>query len=411
MRDHDKVLVALSGGVDSAYAAWLLLREGYELEGVCLYMYEGSAAPSEAREVAGKLGIPLRVIDVKERFSREVVDDFRRVYNQGMTPNPCVICNPLVKFDALQKAADESGAKYIATGHYARIGSAPDGDRRLLLRARDVKKDQSYFLYRLSREILRRVIFPLGELTKEETRAGAGSAGLSAAKKKDSQEICFIPDGDYQSFLRGRGFEESGGDSGGVSGGKKPGIKAFGTATGMAAGTAAGMAAGMAAGLIPGDFVDRDGNKLGRHKGFACYTIGQRKRLGLSLGSVMYALELRPELNQVVLGPESALYRAGAVLADCVFISGAPPLKPIQVSVKLRAGAEPVAATFIPSTDKTSKRDATSQEVSGRTDGIAGAGSLIFDKPQKAVTPGQSAVFYIGDQALGGGIIQSPVLT
>jgi tRNA-specific 2-thiouridylase len=200
----EKVAVAFSGGVDSSYTAWLLMRQGYEVEGVCLDLFASSRAPAEAVEAGQWLGISVHVVERRELFQEAVVDYFCRTYHAGLTPNPCAICNPAIKFALLLEVAKGLGAAKVATGHYARcIYDRPSGLYQLL-RGKDGKKDQSYFLYRLGQDSLSKVLFPLGELTKEEVRAEAAKAGLPPAAKRDSQEVCFIPDGDYQSFLRGQ---------------------------------------------------------------------------------------------------------------------------------------------------------------------------------------------------------------
>ena len=365
LKNDEKVIVALSGGVDSSYAAWLLQRQGYEVEGLCLDLFENSNAPAEAAEAGRKLGIKVHIAEKHRLFRRRVVDYFCRTYRAGQTPNPCAVCNPEVKFAALLHAADEWGAGKVATGHYARCHLDPDTGQYLLLRGKDLKKDQSYFLYRLGQDVLRRALFPLGELSKEEVRAGAAEAGLSSAAKRDSQEICFIPDGDYPGFLRQY-------------------IPAANTAGEATAPGREGIS------FLPGDIVDREGAVLGRHKGIACYTVGQRKSLGLSLGNAAYVLAIDPVHNQIVAGPENALYTKEARTASDSFIRGAAPNKALAVTVKLRAGALPAAAIYHPP--------------SGVEEG-GGEGLLLFEEAQRAVTPGQCAVYYLGDEVLGGGVI------
>ncbi len=349
-----KVIVALSGGVDSAYTAYTLQQQGYEVRGLCLELFAGSTAAADALLVGKKLGIQVDVVKSHELFQQQVVDYFCSTYGKGQTPNPCVACNPGVKFAALMKAAAELGAERVATGHYARCLYDETAAQYQLWRAKDPKKDQSYFLYRLSQDILSKVIFPLGGYTKDEVRALAAQAGIPVAQKRDSQEICFIPDGDYQSFLRRQ-----------------------------AAATGSQEIAGP--GLIAGDFVDRQGKILGRHQGLACYTIGQRKNLGIALGKPVFVLELDAAKNQVILGSEEDLYTKEVFTADNIFISGVVPAEPLEVKVKLRSGALPAAAVYYPAAD--------------------GGARLAFSEEQRAVTPGQSAVYYAGDQVLGGGII------
>ncbi|MDR0469799.1 MAG: hypothetical protein LBH09_07495, partial [Peptococcaceae bacterium] len=208
-----KVIVALSGGVDSSFAAWLLIQKGYMVEGVCLDLFGGSEAPERALDVGERLGIRVHILDRKQRFQEEIIDDFCRSYHAGLTPNPCAACNPLIKFGSLLEFAAEHGAEKIATGHYARCIQDQDTGIHNLYKGLDARKDQSYFLYHLDQEVLQKTIFPLGESTKTEVRAAAAIAGLPMAAAKDSQEICFIPDGDYIGFLRRRanGADKAGG--------------------------------------------------------------------------------------------------------------------------------------------------------------------------------------------------------
>ena len=358
------MIVAMSGGVDSSFAAYLLREQGYEVEGLCLDLFPGSAAPSEAREAGEAIGIRVHVVEKHTLFDEEVVDYFCRTYGGGRTPNPCAVCNPAVKFPLLLAAADDLGADVIATGHYARcVYEEGSGDYQLY-RGIDIKKDQSYFLYGLGQDVLKRALFPLGGYTKEEVRRQAARAGLPAAAKRDSWDVCFIPDGDYPDFLRRRAADVD----------KDPGAVGIDNRN-----------TGSDSGLIPGDFVDREGNVLGRHKGLACYTIGQRKNLGASFGAVMSVLALRPEQNQVVVGPEEALYATEVSTAQNTYTSGKAPGGPVALAVRLRSAAPPAPAIYYPGED--------------------GSGRLVLEKPERAVTPGQSAVYYIGDRVLGGGVI------
>ncbi|MCL1804402.1 MAG: tRNA 2-thiouridine(34) synthase MnmA [Clostridiales bacterium] len=355
-RPGAKVVVALSGGVDSSFAALLLQRRGYAVEGLCLDLFEGTKAPEEAKAAGERLGIRVKVLDRRQAFREEVQEYFYQSYQAGLTPNPCAACNPAVKFRALSEAAEEAGAEWIATGHYARCVYDGDAGGYKLLRGADHRKDQSYFLYRLGQETLARVLFPLGDLTKEEVRAFAGPAGLPAATRRDSQEICFIPEGDYRSFIQN--YKTS---------------------------CPAPRGEGMPPGLRPGDFVDIQGKVLGRHKGLACYTVGQRKNLGASFGDRMYVLALRLEENQVVVGHEDALYRREIGTGSNCYVGGEAPQEPVRVKAKLRSGAAPAPAMYYPLAD--------------------GEGRLVFDAGQRAAAPGQCAVYYLGDQVLGGGIL------
>ena len=392
-----KVIVAMSGGGDSSYAAYLLREQGYEVEGLCLDLFPGSAAPSEAREAGEAIGIRVHVVNKHGLFDREVVDYFCRTYRGGRTPNPCAVCNPAVKFVSLLETAAGLGADMIATGHYARCVYEEGSGGYQLYRGIDLKKDQSYFLYGLGQEVLKRALFPLGGYTKEEVRLLAARAGLPAAAKRDSWDVCFIPDGDYPDFLRRRAAGstvESGhsitgnDDTGNIS---RNAESRSGSYTGSDVGGDVDADTESSAGLIPGDFVDREGNVLGQHKGLACYTIGQRKNLGASFGAVMSVLALRPEQNQVVVGPEEALYATEVSTAQNTYISGKAPDGPVSLTVRLRSAAAPTPAMYYPGED--------------------GSGRLVLEKPERAVTPGQSAVYYIGDRVLGGGVIQIGLLT
>jgi tRNA-specific 2-thiouridylase len=346
----EKVAVAMSGGVDSSYAAGLLLQPGYEVEGVCFDLYEGSRAPEQALAAGDRLGIPVHIRDQRQRFRDEIIEYFCRSYHAGITPDPCAICNPRIKFHYLLEAAAELGAEKIATGHYVRCVQDQDSGIYSLYMAVDGKKDQSYFMYSLGQDALRYALFPLGELTKTQVRAAAALAGLPAAAAKDSQEICFIPDGDYVGYLR-RHAERT----------------------------------GMAGGLIPGDFVDETGQTLGRHQGLACYTIGQRKNLGASFGRRLYVLALDARENRVTVGADDALYTRDVATVSNVFACGTQPTEPIAVEAKLRSGAAAAKAVYHPMEGD--------------------CGELVFEDAQRAVTPGQCAVYYRGESLLGGGII------
>lgn len=372
----ERVIVALSGGVDSAYTAYTLRQQGYEVRGLCLELFEGSTAAADALLVGEKLGIQVDIIKSHELFQQQVVDYFCGTYAKGQTPNPCVACNPGVKFAVLMKAAAAQGADKVATGHYIRCLYDEAATQYQLWRAKDPKKDQSYFLYRLSQDVLSKVIFPLGGYTKEEVRALASQAGIPVAQKRDSQEICFVPDGDYQCFLRRQAEQINQGNQG-IQAGQ---VSQSGPANSRQLGEAE-------AGLTPGDFVDQTGKVLGRHQGLACYTIGQRKNLGIALGRPVFVLELDPVKNQVVLGSEEDLYTKEVFTADNTFLSGILPPEPLEVQAKLRSGALLSSAIYYPA--------------------VSGRARLVFAEAQRAVTPGQSAVYYSGDQVLGGGIILS----
>lgn len=352
-----KVLVGMSGGVDSSAAAWLLQREGYEAVGVTLRLWEeAESAPrscgpdgiQDAREVCRVLGIPHYVLDCRERFAREVVEPFAAEYLRGRTPNPCILCNRRMKFAALCRAAEELGAEYIATGHYARALQELKTGRHLLAQGKDPKKDQSYFLSSVTRDQLSRLLLPCGDYTKEEIRAFAAQSGLPVAKKKDSQDVCFIPDGDYTAFLERH------------TGCPQP----------------------------RGQFVDEAGNPLGEHRGIGCYTIGQRKGLGIALGRPMFVLAIDPKENTVTLSAgESRLY-SRKVIAEAVNFVSFPQeefekLTPVMARIRHSQAMAPGEALFT-------------------SDGKL---RLWFREPQRAVTPGQTLVLYIGDLVACGGVI------
>lgn len=351
------VLVGMSGGVDSAAAALLLRDAGYTPVGCTLRLYDNKdiGEPSEgtccsleavedAREICRKLGIDHYVFNFSAAFRRCVMDDFVESYQAGRTPNPCVQCNRAIKFDALLRRADELDIPYIATGHYARTGHDGASGRWRLLRGLDRKKDQTYFLYPLSQAVLSRLLLPVGAYSKPEVRALAAAGGFRNAGKPDSQDICFVPDGDYPGFLRRYGGTE----------------------------------------LVPGDFVDEEGRVLGQHKGLPCYTTGQRRGLGVSAGRPLYVLRKNLARNQVVLGEEAGLY-SRVVRAENFNWVSIPPQGPLQVTAKTRYSQTEAAGTLFLEPD--------------------GAVRVEFGQPQRAVTPGQSLVCYLGEMVAGGGVI------
>lgn len=359
--ERDRVLVGMSGGVDSAAAAALLQEAGYAVTGCTLKLYDGPALDREegtccglediedARRTAYRLGADFFVFNCKELFRREVMADFADAYRDGRTPNPCVRCNRFVKFDALLRRAEDLGIGRIATGHYARVDLDAGTGRWRLLRGRDRRKDQSYFLYPLTQRHLSRLLLPVGDYDKPQVRAFAEEAGLVNARKRDSQDICFIPDGDYPAFLERSGVA-----------------------------------------LTPGDFIDREGRVLGRHRGLPRYTLGQRRGLGVSAPEPLYVVGKDPDRNAVILGPDEALYSREVWAEDFNWVSLAPVSAPLRVTGKTRYSQSEAPATLYPPDG----------------DGLVRA---VFDEPQRAVTPGQSLVLYLGDAVAGGGVIVKSV--
>lgn len=344
-----KVLVGMSGGIDSSAAVWLLLQQGYTVEGATLLLTEGSACGSsqdveDAKLTAERFGIPHRVLDRRDVFRDTVIRDFADTYAAGATPNPCIVCNRAVKFGVLLDQALAEGFDAVATGHYARIERGEDG-RYLLKKATDVTKDQSYVLYTLTQHQLAHTVFPLGEYRKADLRELAAAQGWTAAHKPDSQDICFIQDGDYAAFL-----EQT-----------------------------------MGLARQAGDFLDTDGNVIGKHSGMIGYTIGQRKGLGVAFGEPRFVVSKDAARNTVTLGRSEDLFR-DRLIADRVNWIAIPALTaPLTVTAKTRYSQKEAAATILPCDD-------------GRVE-------VVFDQPQRAITTGQAVVFYDGDVVVGGGTI------
>jgi tRNA-specific 2-thiouridylase len=337
-----KVAVALSGGVDSSASAFLLKEADYEVVGIHACLWDSPHSEYQAHRAGNTcriLNIPYHQVDLQNEFESCVVDYFCREYHQGRTPNPCVACNQHIKFGLLLDKALSLGADYLATGHYARVEHSSDGNR--LLKAADVRKDQSYFLYTLTQEKLGHVLFPLGGHSKDEVKQMAKQAGLPATTRS-SQDICFISQKNYGYFLNQR-FPST-----------------------------------------PGDVVDTRGRKLGQHQGIAFYTIGQRHGLGLASGKPLYVIRIEPESNRIVLGHEEELYSQKLAAQKLNWISGKTPREPITVTDKIRY--------------KSKEAEAVLFFRNGYID-------VHFARPQKAVTPGQAIVFYNIDEVLGGGII------
>ena len=355
-----KVMLGMSGGVDSSVAAAVLLEQGYEVIGVTMQIWpdieegrkqtEGGCcslyAVDDARRVANRLGISYYVLNFRDVFQQKVIDYFTNEYLSGRTPNPCIACNRFVKFEALLAKAVSMGMDYIATGHYARITYDETGGRYLLKKSVTAEKDQTYVLYTMTQYQLGKTLFPIGEFNKDQVRALARELDLPVASKPDSQEICFVEDNDYGRFI----------------------------------------AENTDAGIEPGSFVDMEGNMLGMHRGIIHYTIGQRKGLGLSFGKPMFVAAIRPEDNTVVLGDADEIFSSGLIAADPNFISIDELKDEMRVTAKIRYSAKEAPAVIRPA---------------GR-----GRVEAVFDEPQRAITPGQAVVFYDGDTVVGGAVIE-----
>ena len=353
-----KALIAMSGGVDSSVAAFLTVREGFECIGAMMRLFDEKFLPEnmessccslddaeDARSVARKLDFPFYVFNSKGEFEEKVIRKFIHCYECGATPNPCIDCNRYLKFDHLLRKALELGCTHVVTGHYARIRRSEETGRYLLYRAKDLSKDQSYVLYSLTQDQLSHIRFPLGEMSKAQAREIAEAQGFINSRKRDSQDICFVPDGDYVGFMErytGKHYES-------------------------------------------GDFLDLQGNVVGRHNGAVSYTLGQRKGLGLAMGAPVYVCAKDMQKNTVTVGPNEALFSTTLIADDWNWMPFETLTQPIRVQAKARYNQQPQNATVYP-------------EESGKA-------RVVFDAPQRALTPGQAVVLYQEDLIVGGGTI------
>ena len=347
--EQKKALIGMSGGVDSSVAACLTLRKGMECAGGTMRLHDFSCGGADdaldARAVADKLGIPHHIFPFQPEFEEHVIRQFVSAYENGLTPNPCIRCNAHLKFGAMLETALEMGFDYVVSGHYARVRQDERTGRYLLYKAEDRSKDQTYFLASLNQHQLSHILFPLGSLTKTEVRAIAEKEGLITARKRDSQDICFVPDGDYAAFLQrytGKTYPE-------------------------------------------GDYLDLKGTVVGRHKGAVCYTRGQRKGLGLAMGAPVYVCGKNMQANTVTVGPNEALFSSALRAKDWHWFPFPALTEPLRVTAKIRHSQHELPATVYPEEN--------------------GFARVEFDAPQRAITPGQAVVLYNGDDVVGGGTI------
>lgn len=340
----DTVMIGMSGGVDSSVAAHLMLRDGFRCIG-CNMILTDTTGVDDARAICGRLGIPFRTMELRDEFSRLVMEHFAQVYEAGGTPNPCIRCNRTLKFGIMLEGALAQGCDGIVTGHYARIVKDPETGRSFLYKALDTAKDQTYFLYGLTQHQLSHCHFPLGGLTKPQVRQLAEELGLLNARKKDSQDICFVPGGDYMAFLENYRSAE----------------------------------------YPRGNFLDMDGNTVGTHRGAVAYTLGQRKGLGLAMGEPVYVCGKDMQANTVTVGPNDALFSPALLANDLNWIPFESLTQPLKASAKIRHSQKEYPCTVYPLED--------------------GSVRVVFEQSQRAVSPGQAVVFYQGDLVLGGGTI------
>lgn len=356
--EKKKALIGMSGGVDSSVAALLTQRSGFDCIGATMRLYDNQTIDEEqsntcctlddvedARSVARRLGMPHYTFNFKEDFENQVIAKFVSCYECGLTPNPCIDCNKFLKFDRLLRRAQELGCQYVVSGHYAQIRQDTQTGRYLLYKAADTAKDQTYFLACLDQHQLAHILFPLGSLTKAEVRQIAEENGFINARKHDSQDICFVPDGDYIAFMErytGKTYPE-------------------------------------------GDYLDLNGNVVGKHRGAVCYTLGQRKGLGIALGAPVYVCAKDMERNTVTVGPHEALFSNALRAKDWNWYPFPALTQPLKVTAKTRHSQHEQSATVYPEDN--------------------GYARVEFDSPQRAVTPGQAVVLYQGDLVIGGGTI------
>ena len=346
MVSGSKALIAMSGGVDSSVAAYLAMNEGFECIGGTMILCQSEEDIADAQAVSQRLGIPFYTFDARLPFRQLVQEPFVQSYEAGETPNPCILCNQSLKFGYLLDCAKSLGCSHIITGHYARVRFDQHTKRWLLLKAADATKDQSYFLATLSQEQLSHIYFPLGELTKEQARTVASQQQFVNARKRDSQDICFIPDGNYPAFL-----EE-------FTGKRYP----------------------------AGSFLDLDGREVGQHNGAIRYTLGQRKGLGIAMGEPVYVCGKDMATNTVTIGPNEALFHKTLVASDWRWFPFEQLTQPLRCMAKARSRMSEQPAVAYPETDGTVR--------------------VVFDEPQRALTPGQTIVLYDGETVIGGGCIQ-----
>ena len=357
-----RAAVAMSGGVDSSVAAALLLEQGYDVVGITMNLFSlleefctdeslksccGRGAIEDANRVAAKLGIDHYLLDLKQPFEELVVTDFLDEYRQGRTPNPCIRCNQYIKFAVLMERASRLESDFLATGHHARIEEDKDTGRFLLMKGKDRDKEQSYFLYTMTQEQLSKTLFPIGDLTKTEVRAKAEELGLPVAQRPESQEICFIPDNNYVRFLKER----------------------------------------IPAAFQSGPIVNEDGHFLGEHSGIIHFTIGQRRGMGISAPYPLYVLDINPQSNTVVVGPDESLYKSQLMASGINWISKTEISKSLSVKARIRY---------------------KHIEAEAKLEMLESGQALVkFTKPQRAITPGQAVVFYESDTVVGRGTIES----